>query len=434
MHVKSSVAYGISLGAMLMVAPVVAADLTPNAAEAALNALQTSFTSDTARVQFGPRYSELYGWAAEGRAGFMLSEALALGLVVTFGENARELVLNSALAFDDNTVLMGTIAGHSQNVLNGEEREWVDQLEGGLSLRHDAGTGFIGGYEANLYATQSSTEGSLETGTTYGAEANLVLHPIPGMTARLGAGYERVLWDESDPTEGWTANLNLTQKVGDGLRLTLGADLGQTEERYSTGLEFGLPGETETRHRFGVEYAYIVDRDGGPDDQRLLAYWRMGMAGDEPTSMVSGYAGDATLTAAAAHDHDRILTAVMEKPDYLPKNVVARASGAPDCTYNGFMAGTETFVSDAVGYWDDATTYTRLLTSDPLGVGTFDLYYSSNTAYPPTGLTLLVSGATVNNGATDNLFASGVADDTANWIWAFINNGGVCTAIYWNLD
>lgn len=158
----------------------------------------------------------------------MLSEALAIGLVVSYGENDRELVLNTGLQIDDNTMIIGTIAGHQQNVMSGDAREWVDQLEGGLSLRNDNGVGFLGGYEVNAYATSSSTAGSLVGATLYGAEANIVLHPIEGMTAKLGAGYERITWaDGSDPTEGWTANLNLAQRVTDQLTLKLGLDLGR---------------------------------------------------------------------------------------------------------------------------------------------------------------------------------------------------------------
>jgi hypothetical protein len=37
-----------------------------------------------------------------------------------------------------------------------------------------------------------------------------------------------------------------------------------------------------------------------------------------------GYGGDVTLPASADYDHERILTAVTEKPDYLPTSVLAK--------------------------------------------------------------------------------------------------------------
>lgn len=320
-----------SISALLLSGTALASDANLPSAEQVLNSLAVYHQTDTSRFRVGPRWSEQYGWAIDARGGMMLSEALAVGLVVTYGENDRELVFNTGLQLDDMTIIIGTLAGHQQNVLVGDGREWVDQLEGGISLRSDDGVGFIGGYEANIYATRSSTNGSLETATMYGAEYNMLLHPIEGMTARLGAGYEKITWDDgSDPTEGWTANLNVTQKVGDTLSLKLGVDLGQSEDRYTAGTEFLLAHDSSSNSRLGMEYSYLVDKDGGDDDHRLTAYWRMGFGegGTTAASSAMGYAGEVDLVDDSGHDHNRILTAVMEKPDYLPANVLARNEGA----------------------------------------------------------------------------------------------------------
>ncbi len=117
------------------------------------------------------------------------------------------------------------------------------------------------------------------------------------MTAKLGAGYEKIDWANGDPTEGWTANLNVTQKVGDALTLKLGIDLGQSEDRYTAGTEFLLADGGGTNSRLGLEYSYIFDKDCGDDDQRLTAYWRMGFGeGSEPAaSSAMGYSGDVAL-------------------------------------------------------------------------------------------------------------------------------------------
>ena len=149
------------------------------------------------------------------------------------------------------------------------------------------------------------------------------------MTAKLGAGYERINWSNGDPTEGWTANLNVTQKVGDAVTLKAGIDLGQSEDRYTAGTEFLLADGGDTNSRVGLEYSYIVDKDGGDDDQRLTAYWRWGFGeGSEPAaSSAMGYAGDVSMVDDTGYNHDRILSAVMEKPDYLPANVLAKSTG-----------------------------------------------------------------------------------------------------------
>jgi hypothetical protein len=325
---------GISCGTALICSNALAAELAAPSMEQVLNSVVFTQQSDTAHFQVGPRWSEQYGWAIDARGAMMLSEALAVGLVVTYGENDRELVFNTGLQLDDKTIIIGTLAGHQQNVPVGDDREWVDQLEGGVSLRSDDGVGFIGGYEINAYGTSSSTDGSLDTGTMLGAEANLLLHPIAGMTARLGAGYEKIDWADGDPTEGWTANLNVTQKVGDALTLKLGIDLGQSEDRYTAGTELLIADTGSSNSRLGLDYSYIVDKDGGDDEQRLTAYWRMGIGEDSKAaaSTAVGYAGEVSLTPEPGHTHDRILSAVMEKPDYLPANVLAKAeSGSAAC-------------------------------------------------------------------------------------------------------
>ena len=315
----------------------------------------------------------------------MLSEALAVGLVVTFGENDRELVFNTGLQLDDTTIIIGTLAGHQQNVRVGDDREWVDQLEGGISLRSDDGVGFIGGYEANAYATRSSTGGSLATGTILGAEYNVLMHPIEGMTARLGAGYEKITWDDgSDPTEGWTANLNVTQKVGETVSLKAGIDLGQSEDRYTAGTEFLLADGGDTNSRVGLEYSYIVDKDGGDDDQRLTAYWRMAFGeGTKPAaSSAMGYGGEVSVANEVGHDNDRILTAVMEKPEYLPTNVITKSqanegSGAEYCNSDNipFQVVDYPDSSPSDVYYPTPGQYHVLFTL-PDGVTESDLTYS----------------------------------------------------------
>jgi hypothetical protein len=332
-----------SVAAVLLAGTALASDATAPSAEQVLNSLAVYHQTDTARFKIGPRWSQQYGWAIDARGGMMLSEALAVGLVVTYGENDRELVVNAGLQLDDDTIIIGTLAGHQQNVPVGDDRELVDQLEGGVSLRSDDGVGFIGGYEINVYGTRSSTAGSLATGTVLGADYNILFHPIEGMTARLGAGYERIDWANGDPTEGWTANLNVTQKVGATVIVKVGIDLGQSEDRYTAGTEFLLADGGDTNSRLGLEYSYIVDKDGGDDEQRLTAYWRVGFGeGSEPAaSSAIGYVGDVALVEDGEHSHDRILGAVIEKQDYLPANVLAKSENSVSCpltiiTYTGY--------------------------------------------------------------------------------------------------
>lgn len=393
-----------SLAALLLSGTALASDTSLPSVEQVLNSIVFTQQSDTARFRIGPRWSEQYGWGIDGRGGLMLSEALAVGLVATYGENDRELVFNTGLQLDDKTIIFATLAGHQQNVPLGDDREWVDQLEGGISLRSDDGGGFIGGYEINGYGTRSSTDGSLETGTMLGTEANLLLHPIEGMTAKLGVGYEKITWDgRSDPTEGWTANLNVTQKVGDALTLKLGIDLGQSEERYTAGTEFLLADDSSSNSRLGLEYSYIVDKDGGDDDQRLAAYWRWGFGegGTTTANSAMGYAGEVDLVDDSGHDNDRILTAVMEKPDYVPAHVLSKSPTTPQCT--------------------DLTLYSSI----------FDVsvYYATSEPYILFGLqsatTILPNTISLTSGINADTFAiDGVGTDTEKLYRAYFGGSG----------
>jgi len=397
---KSAVA---SVAAALLSSTAFGSDAVAPSAEQVLNSVVLTQQSDTARFQVGPRWSEQYGWAIDARGAMMLSEALAVGLVVTLGENDRELVFNTGLQLDDKTILVGTLVGHQQNVPVDDDREWVDQLEGGVSLRSDAGVGFIGGYEVNAYGTRSSTDSSLDTGSMLGAEANLLLHPIAGMTARLGAGYEKITWADGDPTEGWTANLNITQTVGDTLNLKLGIDLGQAEDRYTAGTELLIADTGSSNSRVGLEYSYIVDKDGGDNDQRLTAYWRMGFGeGSKPTaSSAVGYAGDVSLGTDTGYNHDRILTAVMEKPDYVPAHVLSKSPTTPQCT--------------------DLTLYSSI----------FDVsvYYATSEPYILFGLqsatTILPNTISLTSGINADTFAiDGVGTDTEKLYRSYFGGSG----------
>lgn len=93
-----------------------------------------------------------------------------------------------------------------------------------------------------------------------------------------------------------------------------------------------------------------MDKDGGDDDQRLTAFWRLGFGESSSTaaSGAMGYAGEAVLGTDTGYNHNRILTAVMEKPDYLPANVLAASpSSLPVCedVVPSFYADNELFVA-----------------------------------------------------------------------------------------
>jgi hypothetical protein len=351
--------------------------------------LKTSLDGDGYRAEVGPRWSQTFGFGAEVRAGLLLSEALALGLVVSLGEKERELVLNGAINLGKDTILIGTLAGHEQSRPNGDLHNWMRQLEAGISLRRDTGTGFFAGYEINAFTTQSSPRdvgvGALLGGETAGFEGNLLLHPVPGMTARLGLGYEKIVWEDGfDGAEGWTTNVKITQVASDRMALSLGAQLGQIETRYSAAINLDPNIGAGVHSGFGLEYSYRAGRDGSAPDHRLIAYWRVGGA-DTARPLQVLRSTDSASSAEPVRNRNDLLASVMTKPEFLPSSVLSKEqSGA--CTLESAIVDPTRIYANAFDNYSqysdiDGRDIFEFLTPEPPGTEYIGLPSSNWTFY-----------------------------------------------------
>ncbi len=104
--------------------------------------------NDRFRVEVAPNYSEELGFSLKGAAGGYLTDAMALGLIVEYGENKREYLANAGIQFNYALSLVGTVGlleEHNEYV-DGEDREKVQQMEYGASLKGAYEIGFLSGF------------------------------------------------------------------------------------------------------------------------------------------------------------------------------------------------------------------------------------------------------------------------------------------------
>ncbi len=107
--------------------------------------LHYSGGNDSYRVEIAPNYSEELGFSLRGAAGGYLTDALALGLIVEYGEDKREYLANAGIQFNDAVSLVGTVGMLEEHheYVDGDGKEVVQQMEYGASFKGAYEIGFL---------------------------------------------------------------------------------------------------------------------------------------------------------------------------------------------------------------------------------------------------------------------------------------------------
>jgi hypothetical protein len=292
--------------------------------------------NDRFRVEVAPNYSEELGFSLKGAVGGFLTDAMALGLIVEYGENKREYLANAGIQFTDELSLVGTfglLEEHNEYV-DGEGREKVQQMEYGASLKGTYEVGFLSGFELNGYLADAGADSdSVETGKLYGVQLLADLDLTSTTHIEIGGGYEWLEWDDTnDDDSRWTFSAEAVQQLGDVISLTGNAKLGASEYVYGGGLAFDLSNGGLNTNTLGVNYSYIDGRNGIEDDQRIELSWTFGFGAGPTTSVASADLTDKSGTIRAAADvamvspANTLLNDVMKRPGFVPQAVLARAS------------------------------------------------------------------------------------------------------------
>lgn len=274
--------------------------------EQASQYLHYSGGNDRYRVELAPNYSEELGFSLKGAVGSYITDEIALGLIVEYGENKREYLANAGIQFTDALSLVGTVGlleEHNEYVA-GEEREVVQQMEYGASLKGAYEIGIISGFELNGYLADADADAdTVETGKLYGVQLLADLDLTDTTHIKLGGGYEWLEWkNTNDDDSGWTASVEAAQQLGDALSLTGHAKVGASEYVYGGGLSYDLSGGGLSTNSLAINYSYIDGRDGIEDDQRVELSWTYGFGAGPTSSVAVADLTDKSGTIRAAAD------------------------------------------------------------------------------------------------------------------------------------
>jgi hypothetical protein len=301
----------------------------------AASMLHYSGGNDSYRVEIAPNYSEELGFSLRGAVGGYLTYAMALGLIVEYGENKREYLANAGIQFNDALSFVGTVGmveEHNEYV-DGEDREEVQQMEYGASFKGAYEVGFLSGFELNGYLADADADSDgVETGKLYGVQLLTDLDLTDTTHVKIGGGYEWLEWDDTNEDDShWTFSAEAAQQIGDVISLTGNAKLGASEFVYGGGLAFDLSNGGMNTNTLGVNYSYIDGKSGIEDDQRVELSWSIGFGAGPTTSVAAADLTDKSGTIRAAADvamvspANNLLSDVMKRPAFLPERVLARA-------------------------------------------------------------------------------------------------------------
>jgi hypothetical protein len=301
--------------------------------EQASQYLHYSGGNDRFRVEVAPNYSEELGFSLKGAAGGYLTDAMALGLIVEYGEDKREYLANAGIQFNDAVSFVGTVGilEEHHEYVDGEGKETVQQMEYGASLKGAYEAGLLSGFALNGYLVDAEADSdSVETGKLYGVQLLTDLDLTDTTHIEIGGGYEWLEWDETGGDDSsWTFSAEAAQQLGDMMSLTGHARLGASESVYGGGLAFDLSNGGMNTNSLAVNYSYIDGQNGIDDDQRVELSWSIGF-NNGPTRTASAEVMDTRAIRPSANvvnvaTANSLLGDVTKRPTYLPHAEIVRS-------------------------------------------------------------------------------------------------------------
>jgi hypothetical protein len=309
--------------------------------EQAASYFHFSTGNDRVRMEVAPNYSEDLGWSVKGVVGGYVSDEIALGMIVEYGENKREYLGNAGIQFTDTLSFVGTVGmleEHNEYVA-GSGRETVQQMEYGVSLKGAYQAGIVNGFELNGYITDSDADSAnVETAKLYGIQMLANLNLTDSTFVKLGGGYEWLQWDNSADNKHFTFTADATQRIGETISINGMTKLGASEYVYGGGIALDLSNGGMNTNTVGVNYKRIDGKNGVRDDNRVEVSWSIGFGAGPSTRVAAADVTDASGTIRPAgmqmsSPSNNLLSDVMKRPAFLPQRVVARAVADEGCEY-----------------------------------------------------------------------------------------------------
>jgi hypothetical protein len=108
-----------------------------NAPSLPLSLMNYSGGNDWARYEIAPNWSRELGWSLKGAFGSYITNDLALGAIVEYGEGKREYLTNAGVRLTDNLSFIGTVGllEEYREFVADAGKETVQQMEYGASLK-----------------------------------------------------------------------------------------------------------------------------------------------------------------------------------------------------------------------------------------------------------------------------------------------------------
>lgn len=269
---------------------------------------------------------------------FPLGDSAAGGLLVTAGNQKKELLFNTGFQVGDAQRVILTL-GQMRQYLNigfisGSEKTEMTQNSGAVSYQFRLKQGVLNGAEINGYLANTPSRDLVDktyardTATFYelwndprrvaggrvtGLQGRLVFTPLPGSTFKLGAGGERLENDYftgKQSTTRATGSAEWLQCLAGDYQIKAGADAA-VQRRYTLGMERSL-GDSGL---FGASFAAIRGLNGAPNDNQIKLTWSYALDGKRATSGSCG---------SAAQVWGSLLDEVAKRPTFLPSQVIAK--------------------------------------------------------------------------------------------------------------
>lgn len=297
-----------------------------------LSLMNYSGGNDWTRYEIAPNWSRELGWSLKGAFGSYVTNDLAVGAIVEYGQDKREYLTNAGIRLSDKISFIGSVGmleEHREFVADAG-KETVQQMEYGASLKGAYDFGLFRGFELNGYLADANAKSDdIETGKLYGTQILTNVNLSDSTRIKIGGGYEWLRWDEGEENNAVSFRADGVQKITNNLSANANVKLGASEYVYGGGLAYNL-GDRNNTNIIGLNYEYIEGQHGIQNDQRIELSWRMGL-GVGPNSQSSGKYSkggnssrlNADMTSNASANN--FLADVMKRPEFLPKRALARA-------------------------------------------------------------------------------------------------------------
>lgn len=313
-----------------------------------LSLMSVSGANDWARYEIAPNWSRELGWSLKGKFGTYISDDLAIGAIVEYGQDKREYLTNAGIRLSDELSFIGSVGmleEHREYVADAG-RETARQMEYGVSLKSAHQVGLFSGFELNGYLADANAQSdNIETGKLYGTQILANINLADTTRIKIGGGYEWLRWDDGEENNDFSFHADGVQQLTNDLSANANVKLGASEYVYGGGLAFNL-GDHNHTNVIGLNYEYIQGQDGIQDDQRIELSWRIGL-GVSPNSQISeqyskgsnasGSNADVPSNASA----NSLLADVMKRPEFFPKRVLAKAGDTCPLTVVYYLNGEQ---------------------------------------------------------------------------------------------